>query len=517
MSLRADRMGDLSAVPGVRRPRGARALPAGRDGRGAARASLEGPARAAGLRLEPGLVDLLVREVRDEPGALPLLSHALRQTWERREGRTLTVEGYRRTGGIRDAVAQSAEPLYEHLDARGARPAARACSCAWSRPTSDGEPVRARVPRRPVVARRVARRAGRVAGRGPAAEQRRGRRSRSPTRRWRGSGRGCATGWRTTSGPTHPAPPRRRGRRLGLAGPARERALPRRTPGGRARMGAGAGPRADRGRARLPARLPGARRAGGVQRPLPAAHAASGQSPPPQRPGRRGGAARRRVGGRGRGPARVATGGPEGGRGEPGRHRGRGQPGGVAVDPGARPLDGAPAGRGVAPGGRHPRDPQPAARRPEPRADPRPPPRAHRPRRHLRQPRRLDVRRQQPERGPQPGGRRHREGARPARWPLRRGGVRLRPGARRQHGVDPRARGGPPPDQAAGRRHARPAAGPARRPARRLPGQLRAPCLSRRSVAGGRVRPLRLREGRGHRAPYRRPGTSAARPDPCST
>ena len=40
------------------------------------RAAIEGPARQAGLLLEPGLVDLLIREVEGEPGALPLLSHA---------------------------------------------------------------------------------------------------------------------------------------------------------------------------------------------------------------------------------------------------------------------------------------------------------------------------------------------------------------------------------------------------------------------------------------------------------
>ena len=51
------------------------------------------PARLAGLRLEPGLVELVLRDVADEPGALPLLSHALRATWERRDGRTLTVDG----------------------------------------------------------------------------------------------------------------------------------------------------------------------------------------------------------------------------------------------------------------------------------------------------------------------------------------------------------------------------------------------------------------------------------------
>ena len=52
------------------------------------------PARLAGLRLEPGLVELALRDVAGESGALPLLSHALLATWERRDGRTLTVEGY---------------------------------------------------------------------------------------------------------------------------------------------------------------------------------------------------------------------------------------------------------------------------------------------------------------------------------------------------------------------------------------------------------------------------------------
>ena len=50
------------------------------------RAAIEAPARQAGLIVEPGLIDLLVREVANDPGALPLLSHALRETWQRREG-----------------------------------------------------------------------------------------------------------------------------------------------------------------------------------------------------------------------------------------------------------------------------------------------------------------------------------------------------------------------------------------------------------------------------------------------
>lgn len=48
------------------------------------RRAIEKPARAGGWELEPGLVDLLLDDMAREPGALPLLSHALLATWKRR-------------------------------------------------------------------------------------------------------------------------------------------------------------------------------------------------------------------------------------------------------------------------------------------------------------------------------------------------------------------------------------------------------------------------------------------------
>jgi hypothetical protein len=48
------------------------------------RRSIEDPAARAGLRLEPGLVETVLGELGDEPGRLPLLSHALFATWQRR-------------------------------------------------------------------------------------------------------------------------------------------------------------------------------------------------------------------------------------------------------------------------------------------------------------------------------------------------------------------------------------------------------------------------------------------------
>ena len=57
------------------------------------RQAIEGPSAQVGLRIEPGLVDLLVRDCEGEPGALPLLSHALAETWQRRDGRVLDGRG----------------------------------------------------------------------------------------------------------------------------------------------------------------------------------------------------------------------------------------------------------------------------------------------------------------------------------------------------------------------------------------------------------------------------------------
>ncbi|HSP60076.1 MAG TPA: AfsR/SARP family transcriptional regulator, partial [Ornithinimicrobium sp.] len=76
LALRADKLGEFSAHPEFSRlvERGFYLL-AAMDAEGL-REAIEAPARQAGLLFEPGLVDLLVREVEGEPGSLPLLSHA---------------------------------------------------------------------------------------------------------------------------------------------------------------------------------------------------------------------------------------------------------------------------------------------------------------------------------------------------------------------------------------------------------------------------------------------------------
>lgn len=79
------------------------------------RRAIEEPARVGGWDLEPGLVDLILKEMGDEPGALPLMQHALLETWKRRRGRLMTIRGYHEAGGIRGAIARTAEAIYQAL------------------------------------------------------------------------------------------------------------------------------------------------------------------------------------------------------------------------------------------------------------------------------------------------------------------------------------------------------------------------------------------------------------------
>jgi len=79
------------------------------------RRAIEEPAKRGGWEFEPGLVDLLLRDAGDEPGALPLLSHALLETWLRRRGRALTLKGYAESGGVRGAIAKTAESVIQKL------------------------------------------------------------------------------------------------------------------------------------------------------------------------------------------------------------------------------------------------------------------------------------------------------------------------------------------------------------------------------------------------------------------
>lgn len=119
VAIRADRLGDLADHEGFAQIIQSHLLMLTALSPDGLRTVIERPAEQAGLILEPGLVEILVRDAGGR--ALPLLSHALRQVWFRREGRVLTVDGYRASGEIEGAVAKTAEEVYATLSADGVR------------------------------------------------------------------------------------------------------------------------------------------------------------------------------------------------------------------------------------------------------------------------------------------------------------------------------------------------------------------------------------------------------------
>jgi DNA-binding SARP family transcriptional activator/WD40 repeat protein len=124
LAIRADHMGECAAFPALAELMAGSDVLVGPMRDTELHRAVELPARRSGLDLEPGLADLIVADVAGRAGALPLLSTALAETWERRVGRTLTLVGYRAAGGVNGALARMAEDAYLGLDA-GARAAAR--------------------------------------------------------------------------------------------------------------------------------------------------------------------------------------------------------------------------------------------------------------------------------------------------------------------------------------------------------------------------------------------------------
>jgi WD40 repeat protein len=80
--------------------------------------AIQRPAQLVGAEFEPGLVEALLRDVRGEPGNLPLLQHALLELWERRTGRKLTHTAYKEIGGVEGALERRAEDVYVGLNAQ---------------------------------------------------------------------------------------------------------------------------------------------------------------------------------------------------------------------------------------------------------------------------------------------------------------------------------------------------------------------------------------------------------------
>ena len=154
LGMRADFYARATAYQVLRQAMQSRQVVVGAMSATEVRQAIIRPARAVGLTLEAGLTERLLRDLGVdegarageysageygagdradgqtpdgsrsagggyEPGRLPLLAHALRATWQHRDGKRLTLAGYEATGGIAGAIARTAEDVYARLDESG--------------------------------------------------------------------------------------------------------------------------------------------------------------------------------------------------------------------------------------------------------------------------------------------------------------------------------------------------------------------------------------------------------------
>ena len=307
LAVRADFYGRCAAYPELSRLLGANHVLVGPMSRDELRRAIERPAQRVGLSVEPELVEALLTDVDGQPGrAAAAVDRAARALAAGATGRACASPRTR-------AAAASRAPSRGWPRTRSCgwtpRSRRRRASCCCASPTrtraarscaaGSSSPSSTRERSAEVVARLADRRLLTVA-------RRRGRgRARGAAARMAAAARLARRGRR---GPAPAPPARRRRARVGRRRPRPRRALPRRAPRLRARVGGRPRARAQRDRARVPGRQPARERA----RAAPPAHGARGRGLAARprgdrRPGRaRPARQRARRGDRGRGAAASA-------------------------------------------------------------------------------------------------------------------------------------------------------------------------------------------------------------------
>ncbi|MFB7216131.1 hypothetical protein [Streptomyces sp. NPDC056255] len=115
IAIRADFYGLLAQERRLADAAGAGTLLLGPMSQEELREAITKPATVQGLLVERTLTVRIIDELGHQPGGLPLMSHALLETWRRRQGRTLTESAYGDMGGMAGAIARTAEDCYDRL------------------------------------------------------------------------------------------------------------------------------------------------------------------------------------------------------------------------------------------------------------------------------------------------------------------------------------------------------------------------------------------------------------------
>ncbi len=106
-------------------------------------AAIVEPAAAVGFTVEPELTSALVAGSMDAPGSLPLLQFTLTELFDRALDSTMTLDSYRRLGGLGASIAWRAEEVYRGLTV-GEQAAARRLFSRLITPGEGAEDTRRR-------------------------------------------------------------------------------------------------------------------------------------------------------------------------------------------------------------------------------------------------------------------------------------------------------------------------------------------------------------------------------------
>jgi WD40 repeat protein len=115
ITLRADFLDRCLAFPQLKDLLQDRQMLLGPLDEPALRDAIVRPAQAVGAYFEKGLVSTILRDVGAQPGALPLLQHALYELWRARRGPWLTLDAYEASGGVSGALQRRAQATYDAL------------------------------------------------------------------------------------------------------------------------------------------------------------------------------------------------------------------------------------------------------------------------------------------------------------------------------------------------------------------------------------------------------------------
>ncbi|CAM3417489.1 PD40 domain-containing protein [Kibdelosporangium persicum] len=115
LGVRADFYSHCTRHPGLVRAMVDAQVAVGPMTTGELRRAIVQPAVRAGCTVEGALLAELVAQAAGNAGVLPLLSHALRETWRRRKGNALTLAAFQAAGGVDSALARTAESVYSGL------------------------------------------------------------------------------------------------------------------------------------------------------------------------------------------------------------------------------------------------------------------------------------------------------------------------------------------------------------------------------------------------------------------